>query len=120
MYDKIFIPMRIQPMHIGHLDLIKKSSTLSKNVIILIYNTKTQNENNPLSENDKIRTLKKTIEIEKLKNIKIISMPYFENPKKRFKFVDKNIQLTKDSLIISGNQFIINKFDILLGLKPQA
>lgn len=110
MYDIIFLPMRLQPMHIGHLELISESSKLGKNTIILLFNTETQDINNPLSEKEKIKILKKTIELEKLQNIKLISMPHYENTLDRFKFVEKNITLTKNSLIISGNKYIQIEF----------
>ena len=82
MYDIIFLPMRLQPMHIGHLNLISEASKLGKTTIVLIFNTKNQDENNPLSEQEKIKIFKKTVELEKLKNIQIISMPYFKENEK--------------------------------------
>jgi len=105
--------MRLQPMHIGHLELISESSKLGQNTTILIFNTETQDENNPLSEQEKIKILKKTIEIENLKNIKIISMPYYKENKKRFEFIEQNIKLTEKSLIVSGNKFIQTEFQKL-------
>lgn len=115
MYDIIFLPMRLQPMHLGHLELISKSSKLGEKVIILLFNTKNIDEKNPLSEQEKIKILEKTILLENLKNIKIISMPYFKENKKRLEFVNNNIPLNKDSLIISGDDFIqktYSKFQI--------
>lgn len=102
--------MRLQPMHIGHFELISKSSKLGKKTIILIFNSKTRDKENPLPEEKKIKILKKTIELEDLKNIEIISMPYFENSKQRFEFVNKNIKLTNNSLVVSGNEFIQVEF----------
>jgi nicotinamide mononucleotide adenylyltransferase len=111
MYDIIFLPMRLQPMHIGHLELISKSSELGIVVKILLYNTKTQDEKNPLTEIEKLKILKKTIQLENLNNIEIYSMPYFKENTKRFEFVNKNINLTKNSLIISGDKFIQNTYN---------
>ncbi len=93
-------------MHLGHLELLVESSKLGEKVIILLFNTQNKDEKNPLTESEKIKILKKTIELEKLFNIEIISMPYFKENKKRFEFVEKNIHLTRDSLIISGDDFI--------------
>lgn len=106
MHDIIFLPMRLQPMHIGHLELIVESSKLGKKTKILLYNTKTQNKQNPLTETQKLKILKKTIKLENLKNIEIISMPYIEKNENRLKFVEKNIKLTQNSLIVSGNKFV--------------
>ena len=113
MNDIIFLTMRQQTMHIGHLELISEASKLGKKTVILIFNSKTRDKNNPLLESEKIKILKKTIELEKLSNIQIISMPYFENSNQRFEFVNNNIKLTKNSLVISGNDFIINSFSKL-------
>ncbi len=100
-------------MHIGHLELLVESSKLGKKTIILIFNSKTNDKHNPLSKEKKIKILKKTIELENLKNIEIISMPYLENTNQRFDFVNKNIKLTKNSLVVSGNEFILNSFSNL-------
>ena len=119
MYDIIFLPMRLQPMHLGHLELITEASKLGKKVIILLFNTKNKDDKNPLSEKEKIKILKKTIELEQLTNIKIISMPYFEENKKRFEFVEKNVKLTKNSLIISGDKYVLTTYT-KLGFKVQT
>lgn len=106
MHDTIFLPMRLQPMHLGHLELLVESSKLGEKVIILLFNTQNKDEKNPLTESEKIKILKKTIELEKLTNVTIISMPYFKENKKRFIFVQDNIHLTKNSLIVSGDDFV--------------
>jgi nicotinamide mononucleotide adenylyltransferase len=113
MNDIIFIPMRLQPMHIGHLELLVEASKLGKKTKILIFNYYILDKNNPLTEFEKIKILKKTIELEKLDNIEIISMPYYENSSDRFDFVEKNVKLTKNSLVISGNKFILDSFSNL-------
>jgi nicotinamide mononucleotide adenylyltransferase len=113
MNDIIFLPMRLQPMHIGHLELLVEASKLGKKTKVLLFNYQFLDKNNPLTEPEKIKILKKTVELENLSNIEIISMPYYKNSKDRFDFVKKNIKLTKNSLVISGNKFILDSFSNL-------
>ncbi len=110
-YDNIFMPMRLQPPHLGHIEIIKKASQLSNRVNILIYTTKNQDINNPLTAKQRKTIIEYSLNQLNLKNIKITIMPYFEDNDKRFEFVYENKLVDNKSAIISGDEFIKKEFE---------
>lgn len=111
MYDKILIPLRIQPLHIGHVSLLKKASQMANTIIILITSSTKIDSNNPFFGNERELILKKTFSDLNITNYKIYCLPSFkpeENPY-WINYVESN-HLDEQTPILSGNLWIKNTF----------
>lgn len=62
--------MRAQPMHLGHLDVIKKASAENERVLVFVGSAnKSGTKRNPLDISDRLFFVKSVIESEKLNNV---------------------------------------------------
>lgn len=62
--------MRAQPMHLGHLDVIKKASAENDRVLVFIGSAnKCRTKRNPLNISDRLNIVRRVVEKEHLKNV---------------------------------------------------
>ena len=62
--------MRAQPMHLGHLDVIKKASAENEKVLVFVGSAnKSGTERNPLNISDRLFFVRSVIESERLNNV---------------------------------------------------
>lgn len=109
-YKSAFMPMRLQPVHKGHVALIKEVSKIADNINILIYTTKNFDFDNPFTGIERKKMLEYSINKENVENVKIVVMPYFEDVLKRFDFVFGNNLLKQGDLVVSADDFIVKEF----------
>ena len=64
------ILMRAQPMHLGHLDVIKKASAENEKVLVFVGSAnKSGTQRNPLDINDRLYFVRNVVEAEELSNV---------------------------------------------------
>ena len=83
-YNEIFLPMRLQPVHTGHMTLIKKASELSEKVIILICDLNGRNFNDPFDLQQRDSMLRGSLIDAGISNYHICHLPYFQNNNDRY------------------------------------
>ncbi len=96
---------RFQPMHKGHLDIIKKASNEFEEVIIVIGSkNKSRTFKNPLTYEEREEILKNVLKKESITNFKLLGLDDNSNDKEWIKNLK---ELVIDyNVIISGNKII--------------
>jgi len=109
-HKKIFMPMRLQPPHKCHIELICDACRIADEITILLFNSDIIDIRNPFTGDEREEMLKYSLDIEKISNYRIVKMPYFEDNKDRFDFVFDNNLIDDDTVVLSGDAFVINAF----------
>jgi nicotinamide-nucleotide adenylyltransferase len=95
---------RFQPFHKGHLLLIQSISNQYEEIIIGIGSSQYSNTSeNPFSEDERMKMIKKSLENTGMSNYRIVSIPDLHNPPK---WVSHVLSIVSDfGVVISNNSF---------------
>jgi len=100
---------RFQPLHKGHLKIIKNASKKFDELIIGIGSSQYGNtSDNPFTSDERVDMIKKTLLNKNIKNFKIILLPDIHNPPK---WVDHVLSIISDfDVVISNNSLTKSLF----------
>jgi len=95
---------RFQPLHTGHLKVIKNASKKFNKIIIGIGSSQYSNTlKNPFTADERIYMIKKTLNSNRINNYKIVLIPDIHNPPK---WVDHILSIISDfDVVITNNSF---------------
>ncbi len=99
---------RFQPLHNGHLEVLKKLSQEYEKVIIGIGSPKGKGLDNPWDLEEREDMIKAVIKAESLKNIEIVPVPDFDSDEEWIDFIKENIEFDD---VYSGNEWTKHIFD---------
>lgn len=102
--------MRLQPPHLGHIQLIEKVSELSNKVILIITNASENNSWNPFFAAEREAMLRKSLDENKHSHVEICHMPSFESHEEKYEYAKRNFDLVEGSIVVSGSKGIVNAF----------
>ena len=113
MRRNILMPVRFQPMHIGHFELLQWALKHTKNLILVIYQSNKTDSNNPLIGTERENLIRKTLTKKDIEKIEFVHMPYFKESNDRLNFILKNCDVNKKTLIVSGSPAVKRIFEKL-------
>ncbi|KYK23676.1 nicotinamide-nucleotide adenylyltransferase [Thermoplasmatales archaeon SG8-52-2] len=101
---KVLFIGRFQPLHKGHLKIIKDASKNYNKVIIGIGSSQYSNtDENPFTDEERKEMIYKTLKKEGIDNYRIVNIPDIHNPPK---WVDHVVSIVSDfDVVLSNNDF---------------
>jgi nicotinamide-nucleotide adenylyltransferase len=93
---------RFQPMHLGHLELIKLASAECEIVFIIIGSPEKHNEKNPFSITKRKNMMKRVLKKNKISNYKIFTLKDIPQDSRWVGYVKEN--LPKFDIVYSGDK----------------
>ncbi len=112
-YENILMPVRFQPMHLGHYKLLRKALKQTDNLILVIYQSNKTDFKNPLTGLEREKFIKEVLSKEDIEKIEFIHMPYFKESKDRLDFILENCNVNRKTLIVSGSSAVKRIFEKL-------
>ena len=113
MYENILMPVRFQPMHLGHCKLLREALEQTQNLILVIYQSDKTDFKNPLTGLEREELIREILGDEDVKKIEFVHMPYFKESKDRLDFILKNCDVNEKTLIVSGSSAVKRIFEEL-------
>ena len=113
MYENILMPVRFQPMHLGHYKLLRKALEQTQNLILVIYQSNKTDFKNPLTGLEREKLIREILSEEDVKKIEFVHMPYFKESDDRLDFILKNCDVNENTLIVSGSPAVKRIFEEL-------
>ena len=105
-YQRIFIPQRTQPPHIGHIGMLEAACEEASEVIIGIGSANKHDEMNPYFAIEREMMLRYSLEEKGITNYRFVHIPDFEDDNEWMEYVVKEAHLDKNTKIVSGNGWV--------------
>lgn len=110
--EKLFIPERTQPPHIGHIMMLESALENAKEVIVGIGSSNVIDERNPYSAYERELMLRKSIEEKGYSNYSFAYIPDFKTDDVWIKYIEEKINI-KGATILTGNDYVQELFNNL-------
>lgn len=105
--DELFIPMRTQPPHVGHIGMLEAACRNAKTVIIGIGSANRQDMRNPYTADERELMLKKSLEdIGLYENYRFVHIPDFDSDEDWVQYLADNCGVGYGTTVVSGNPWI--------------
>ncbi|MCA9486723.1 adenylyltransferase/cytidyltransferase family protein [Candidatus Woesearchaeota archaeon] len=108
--EKLFVPQRTQPPHIGHISMLEAACNNADEVIIGIGSANKIDSQNPYFAIEREMMLRKSLEDKALTNYRFVHMPDFNNDRDWLDYVLKNAGLSPKTKVVSGNPWVEQVF----------
>jgi cytidyltransferase-like protein len=105
-YQKMFIPQRTQPPHIGHISMLEAACREAGVVIIGIGSANKYDAKNPYFAVEREMMLKKSLEDKGLTNYRFVHAPDLGSDEEWKDYVARNAGVDKYTKIVSGNDWV--------------
>jgi len=104
--EKLVIPQRTQPPHIGHISMLEAACMNAKEVVIAIGSCNVTNKKNPYTAEERELMLRKSLEDVGVSNYSFIYVPDFNSNEDWVNYLKENAQMKKGSKVLSGNDYV--------------
>jgi cytidyltransferase-like protein len=104
--DKLFIPQRTQPPHIGHISMLEAACQNAKEVVIGICSANKADKKNPYTAPEREQMLRKSLEDRGISNYKFIYVPDFDIDSDWFNYIEEKAGLDENTKFVSGNDWV--------------
>src|SRR5581483_9004349 len=110
-YSRALVIMRMQPLHFGHIFLMKQALITSSSLIIGIGSSQTHNEDNPWSAPMRRERLERTVDALGItpRIADIVYLPDFEKNDEWVKHAQDSTKLNRDTDVVVGNNGWVNQ-----------
>jgi len=108
-YEHGVVVGRFQPLHYGHIFLLKHAHRASKRLTIILGSANKKNKNNPFTVEEREWMLNKAIKREGLKKIDRI-IPINDNPDDNIWLADVDKQVGAFDVVFGNNDYVNNLF----------
>lgn len=104
--DELFVPMRTQPPHIGHISLLEAACKSADNVIIGIGSANKMGRKNPYTADERELMLRKSLEDKGMFNYRFVHIPDFEKDDDWVNYLIEKCGVNYNTKVVSGNPWV--------------